>query len=107
MSAFCQKQNSDRTQYLRNSRLCWRSLDLAHVPQWWTMATLPLAQTIRHERRLKPIDSRQWQHPLKNRSQANQHHEQLKKIGQSTISNKLIYGPKAYCANNDYDKDAD
>lgn len=27
-----QKQNSDRAQYLHNSRLCWRSLDLAHVP---------------------------------------------------------------------------
>jgi hypothetical protein len=61
----------------------------------------------RHEPRLKPIDSRQRQHPLKDRSQADQHHEQLKKIGQSTISNKLIYGPKADCANNDYDKDAD
>ena len=27
-----QKQNSDQTQYLHNSRLCWRPLDLAHVP---------------------------------------------------------------------------
>jgi hypothetical protein len=57
--------------------------------------------------RLKPIDSRQRQHPLKYHSQADQHHEQLKKIGQSTISNKLIYGPKADRANNDYDKYAD
>jgi hypothetical protein len=71
------------------------------------MATWPLAQAIRHEPRLKPIDSCQRQHPLKDRSQADQHHEQLKKIGQTTISNKLIYGPKADGANNDYDKDAD
>jgi hypothetical protein len=61
----------------------------------------------RHEPHLKSIDSRQRHHPLKDRSQADQHHEQLKKIGQSTISNKLIYGLKADCANNDYDKDAD
>jgi hypothetical protein len=61
----------------------------------------------RHEPRLKPIDSRQRQHPLKDRPQADQHGEQLKKIGQSTISNKLIYGPKADRANNDYNKDAD
>ena len=29
---------------------------------------------------LKPIDSRQRQHPLKDRSQANQHHEDFEKI---------------------------
>jgi hypothetical protein len=66
-----------------------------------------MARAVRHEPRLKPIDSRQWQHPLKDRPQADQHHEQFKKIGQSTVSNELIDGPKADCANNDDDKDAD
>jgi hypothetical protein len=34
----------------------------------------------RRERRLKPIDSRQRQHPRKDRPRANQHHEQFEKI---------------------------
>jgi hypothetical protein len=34
----------------------------------------------RRERRLKPINSRQRQHPRKDRPYANQHHEQFEKI---------------------------
>jgi hypothetical protein len=34
----------------------------------------------RRERRLKPINSRQRQHPLKDRPHANQHHQYFEKI---------------------------
>jgi hypothetical protein len=52
------------------------------VPLWW----------------LKPINSRQRQHPLKDRPRANQHHEQFEKICQTAVINKLFDGPKTNCA---------
>ncbi len=55
-----------------------------------------LANVVR-KRRLKPINSRQRQHPLKDRSHANQHHEQFEKICQTTVSNELFDGSKANC----------
>ena len=51
----------------------------------------------RREPRLQPINSRQRQHPLKDRPEADQHHEQFEKACQTTISNKLIDGPKTNC----------
>jgi hypothetical protein len=46
---------------------------------------------------LKPINSRQRQHPLKDRPRANQDHEQLEKICQTTVINELFDGPKTNC----------
>ncbi len=44
------------------------------------------------------INSRQRQHPLKDRRQANQHHKQFEKIRQAGFADKFIDGPKANCA---------
>jgi hypothetical protein len=52
--------------------------------------------TVVREPRLH-INSRQGQHPLKDRRQANQHHKQLEKIRQASFVDKLIDGPKANC----------
>jgi hypothetical protein len=43
------------------------------------------------------INSRQRQHPLKDRRQANQHHKQFEKIRQAGFADKFIDGPKANC----------
>jgi hypothetical protein len=48
--------------------------------------------------KLKPINSHQGQHPLKDRPHADQHHEQFEKISQTTIINELFDSPKTYCA---------
>jgi len=42
-------------------------------------------------------NSRQRQHPLKDRRQANQHHKQFEKICQTGFADKFIDGPKANC----------
>jgi hypothetical protein len=48
--------------------------------------------------RLKPINSHQRQHPLKDRPQADQYHEQFEKISQTTVINEFFDGPKTNCA---------
>jgi hypothetical protein len=54
----------------------------------------------RREQWLKPTDSHQRQHPLKDRPKTDQHHEQFEKICQTTVINELFDGPKANCADN-------
>jgi hypothetical protein len=41
--------------------------------------------------------SRQWQHPLKDRRQANQHHKKFEKICQASFVDEFVDGPKANC----------
>jgi hypothetical protein len=48
--------------------------------------------------RLQPVDSRQRQHPLKDRRQADQHHKQFEKVCQASFPDKLINGSKTNCA---------
>ena len=50
------------------------------------------------ELRLKPINSQQGQHPLKDRPDADQHDEQFEKVCQSTVVDELFDGPKTDCA---------
>jgi hypothetical protein len=56
----------------------------------------------RHRRELwlKPINSRQRQHPLKDRPRADQHHEYFEKISQTTVPDEPFDGPKTNCADN-------
>jgi hypothetical protein len=56
---------------------------------------------------LKPINSRQWQQPLQDRAHADQHHKQFEKICQTTVIDELFDGPKADCANDNYNQDTD
>jgi hypothetical protein len=47
------------------------------------------------------INSRHRQHPLQNRAEANEDHEQLQQICKSAIVGKLVDGPKADRAHDD------
>ncbi|MGA7390742.1 MAG: hypothetical protein WBW99_22855 [Pseudolabrys sp.] len=53
---------------------------------------------------LKPSNSRQWQHPLQDSAQADQHHKQFEKICQATIVDELFDGPKTNCADDANDQ---
>jgi hypothetical protein len=54
----------------------------ASIAEIESLRTTPLIEIAgdRRERRLKPINSRQRQHPRKDRPYANQHHEQFEEI---------------------------
>ena len=62
---------------------------------------------LRDAARLKLIDSRQWQHPLKNRAKADQYHEQFQKICQTTVISEFFDGPKTNCADDANNKNAE
>jgi len=53
---------------------------------------------LRREPRLKPSNSRQRQHPLKDCPQADQHHEQFQEVRQTAVINELFDDPKTNCA---------
>jgi hypothetical protein len=55
----------------------------------------------------EPIDSQQGQDPLKDRPQAEQHHEQFEKISQTAIGDELLNGPEADCADDANHKNPD
>jgi hypothetical protein len=57
--------------------------------------------------KLKPMDSQQWQHPLKDRPQTDQHHEQFEKISQATVIDELLDSPKANCADDANNQNSD
>src|SRR5262249_40829433 len=56
---------------------------------------LPETRLSRAAPRLEPTNSRQWQDPLEDRRQTDQHHEQFEKACQTAILDELIDGPKA------------
>jgi hypothetical protein len=56
---------------------------------------------------LQPADSRQRQHPLQDGRQADQHHEQLEKVGKPSIPDKLVDGPEANCADHANNQNTD
>ena len=56
---------------------------------------------------LKPVDSCQWQDPLKDRTQANQYHEQFQEICQTTVVDEPFNDPKTNSANDANNKNVD
>src|SRR5262249_31601337 len=56
---------------------------------------------------LDPPNSRQWQDPLEDRRQADQHHEQFEKACQTAILDELIDGPKANRTDDANNQDSD
>ncbi len=57
--------------------------------------------------RLQPANYSQRQHPLQDGCQADQHHEQLEKVGKPSIPDKLVDGPEANCADHANNQNTD
>jgi hypothetical protein len=60
-----------------------------------------------HSPRLKPINSGQYKHALKDRPCADQHHEYFEKIGKTTVRDELFDGPKTNGADDANDQNSD
>ena len=56
---------------------------------------------------LQSTNSRQRQHPLEDSRQADQHHQQLEKVGKPSIPDELVDGPEANCADHANNQNTD
>src|SRR5262245_65854772 len=68
---------------------------------------LPETRLSRAAPRLEPTNSRQWQDPLEDRRQTDQHHEQFEKACQTAILDELIDSPKANRTDDANNQDSD